>query len=241
MQVTEGMTPPQHAPGHHEVVLMQKQNAKRAVTVVRTARQDCPIPGLGRTSGRGEGPSRSTQPVSVKSSVSSVLLAELCRAGSDRSAKALPLAASARTWALGMSTLPLSTSGLAPERPGPQRESPDMARDARSSTLLLPLCSALCTLYVVICAGQDICCQGVRSCALGLDTDYSDVDQLCAPLGALAGRSRVVMLDVLTLQHTRLMIMSAFCSLTMAEQEHMDQCILHMLPASKSLLPFKLA
>ena len=83
-----------------------------------------------------------------------MLLPELRRGGkaSAGSAKAFPLAASAKTCALGVSTQPLSPSGLPELRVVRQR--PAMTRDARSSMLLLcelSQCSTLCTLYVVIC------------------------------------------------------------------------------------------
>ena len=133
------------------------------------------------------------QPLSVKSSVSSKLLPELRRAGSAGSAKALPLAAdSAKAWALGVSALPLSARGLAAWRPAPPRESPDMARDARSSMLLcllLSLCSTLCTLYVVICTAQGTHLSG------GCELVFSGLDKVGAlvPAAVRTGQARCLL------------------------------------------------
>ena len=78
--------------------------------------------------------SLSTQPVSVKSSVNSSL-PESSLAGSVALAKAHSLVAASAKALLSTSRPPASAIGLARFLP-PDMESPDMARDARSSRLL---------------------------------------------------------------------------------------------------------
>ena len=107
--------------------------------------------------------SRSTQPLSVKHSVSSSSPPESSLAGTPAtSAKQLDwLNASVNAAVLGLRMLPPSQRGLAAPRPAESERldsAPDIARVACSSMLLCLLsgCSILCTLYVVICTRHEL-------------------------------------------------------------------------------------